>query len=537
MQKFFPCHLSSSLSVGLALASAGCSGAEPGATTADPAGTSANAVTAPQARETTATSRALRGPAGRVRSPLANPTLESALGKRVPTAHRVAEIPAGEAASAIGRIATHEPADARRTPEQTDPLSVGAAGERAPAIPVDPLVGATIHTDGGISIPQCHYPQHLMCNSSGCFCGPAPVHESVNPNPWFQLINIQYSLPGSMSEVDYTAGSYIGSQTSYQHVASIGVDAQVSWPGGSSVENKFTVGNISGSAQSLQVTSSSGVAITTNMTDDVVHHEKDIFAIWVNPLIQLTTINSVFTGLLVTSNGTPIVETVTAGQLLGLVPIESWKRLSALTPAQMQQLLAMDPFFSPNGFDPWSTRFDYVTSLELDGPPPGGNFVAHTYDMQTDMSSSSSSGIQISDELTADFGFSSLFKAGIDLQYQYQNITTSTNGTVADASLKIGSTNECVHMGIDVYRDKSFGTFITVPTTTDMTGAQSGWDCCDSNHSVCAEGDPLDANCGANSCLQTVCTFDPYCCDSYWDSICVGEATDWCSPVVCGNSL
>ncbi len=536
MRKLFLCGLSSSLSVGLALAAAGCSGAGPGQTTADPAHTSAEAVSAREAYETTGTSRARPGPALRARSPLANPTLPSALGKRVPEAHRIAEISAGEAAAASARIATLAQADSRRAPEQADPLSVWAPGERAPVPVADPIAGATFHTDG-LNLPHCNYPQHLICNASGCFCGPPPVHESVNPDPWFQVVNIQYSLPGSMSEVDYTAGSYIGSQTSYQHVASIGIDAQATWPTGSSIENKFTVGHISGSANSLQVTSSSGVAIMTNMTDDVVHHEKDIFAIWVNSLIQITTINGVFTGLLVTANGTPIVETVTAGQLLGLVPIESWKRLSALTPAQKQRILAMDPFFSPSGFNPGSTRFEYETSLELDGPPPGGNFVAHTYDLQTNLSNSSSSGIQITDELTADFGFSSLFKAGIDLQYQYQEITTTMNGTIADASLKIGSTNQCVHVGVDVYKDKSFGTFITVPTTTDMTGAQSGWDCCNSNHSVCAEGDPLDATCTANSCLQTVCASDPFCCASTWDSICVSEANAWCSPAVCGNPL
>jgi len=368
------------------------------------------------------------------------------------------------------------------------------------------------------------------------YCGPAPVTQTVTPSPWFQVINIQYSLPGSMSEVDYSQGSYIGSQTTYQRIGSIGIDAQGNWPTGS-VEDKFTVGKISGNANSLQVTSSTGTTITTNMTDDVVHHERDRFEIWVNPVIQMTTVGSTFTGVLVTSTSAPIVESVTAGELLGLTPIPSYKQLSALTDAQKQQILAMDPFWSANGFDPGSSRYEYETSVELDGPPMGGgNFVQSTYDITTDMSSSTSSGIQVTEELTEDFGFGSIIKAGIDLQYQYQRITTGTTGSVADSGLKIGSVNQCVHVGVDVYLDKSFNTLITVPTWYDETGASSGWDCCNSDHSVCEQGDPLDGTCTANSCIQTVCGQDSYCCDTYWDDICVGEATA-CTPTVCGNTL
>jgi hypothetical protein len=438
-------------------------------------------------------------------------------------------------------------------------FSASAAGLQAAGLPVNsllptaalepstspsPLLGPNrIEGLNLPPIPHCVAPYHLIFLPGVIYCGYDST-QSTTPNPWFQVVNIQYSLPGSMSEVDYTQGSYIGSQTSYQHMDSIGIDAQVSWPGGSSIENKFTVGGISGSANSLQVTSSSGIAITTNMTDDVVHHEKDIFDIWVNPVIETTTevlqigttTNNRVTKVLVTSPSSPIVESVTAGELLGLTPIPSYKALSKLSDAQKQQILAMDPFWSSSGFNPASTRFQYLTSVELDGPPPGGNFVASTYDVQTDISNSTSNGIQVTDELTADWGFNSLFKAGIDLQYQYQQIQTSTAGTIADASLKIGSINECVHVGVDVYKDLSFGTLVTVPTSHDETGAQSGWDCCNSDHSLCEQGNPLDGTCAANSCLQTVCGEDPYCCTNWWDDICVGEATA-CSPQICGSNL
>lgn len=533
-------RLSVSFPIGCVLVVGGCSGAPPGSSSTAPAAQVSQASNQPGTSPGRRLTNEERDARPRVQSKIAS----SVRGKRQPHAVRVASVPAGT--PSVPAVPTEVP----RLQTPVSPLApvlgdgslLTPPGETAPA--------ATPGTDRSDAIiinppPKCVAPYHLADLYPGpAYCDYDSTMNSI-PNPWFQVVNIQYSLPGSMSEAEYSQGSYIGSQASYQEVDSIGLDVQVGWPGGSSIEDKFTVGNISGGSSSLQVTSSSGIAITTNMTDDVVHHEKDIFEVWVNPVVQTTTsqrqysrgtTTNLITKILVTSTSTPRVESVTAGELLGLTPIPSYKALSALTDAQKQQILAMDPFWSSGGFNPASTRYQYETSVELDGPPPGGNFVQSTYDIQTDDSSSTSSGIQTTDEITADFGFDSLFKAGLDLQFQYQAISTSTNGTVADASLKVGSLNECVHVGVDVYKDLSFGTLITVPTWADESGAQSGWDCCNSDHSVCEQGDPLDGSCTANACLQTVCSEDPYCCANWWDDICVGEATA-CSPQVCGSPL
>jgi len=45
-------------------------------------------------------------------------------------------------------------------------------------------------------------------------------------------------------------------------------------------------------------------------------------------------------------------------------------------------------------------------------------------------------------------------------------------------------------------------------------------------HGVCTAGDKLDPTC--SSCVQQVCMADTYCCDTAWDSTCVGEVETYC---------
>ncbi len=47
-------------------------------------------------------------------------------------------------------------------------------------------------------------------------------------------------------------------------------------------------------------------------------------------------------------------------------------------------------------------------------------------------------------------------------------------------------------------------------------------------HDECVLGDPLDASC--NDCVAAICTEDPYCCDTEWDSVCISYVDDMCSP-------
>jgi hypothetical protein len=45
-------------------------------------------------------------------------------------------------------------------------------------------------------------------------------------------------------------------------------------------------------------------------------------------------------------------------------------------------------------------------------------------------------------------------------------------------------------------------------------------------HAICSTGAALKSTC--SSCTEQVCSSDSYCCDTKWDSECVGEVTSIC---------
>lgn len=54
------------------------------------------------------------------------------------------------------------------------------------------------------------------------------------------------------------------------------------------------------------------------------------------------------------------------------------------------------------------------------------------------------------------------------------------------------------------------------------SGTGGGSNC----HDVCVEGAALDTSC--STCAANVCAQDPYCCNTDWDSVCVGYVEDFC---------
>ena len=50
--------------------------------------------------------------------------------------------------------------------------------------------------------------------------------------------------------------------------------------------------------------------------------------------------------------------------------------------------------------------------------------------------------------------------------------------------------------------------------------------CASGCHNACLEGAPLTAGCSQE--VATVCSFDPFCCESAWDNICVSEVASGC---------
>ena len=60
----------------------------------------------------------------------------------------------------------------------------------------------------------------------------------------------------------------------------------------------------------------------------------------------------------------------------------------------------------------------------------------------------------------------------------------------------------------------------------NRTGTTGGNLQCAGQHAIICPGVALQS-CG-NSCITSICASDPYCCNTQWDDICVGEVTSIC---------
>ncbi|MCA9286532.1 MAG: hypothetical protein KDA22_15010, partial [Phycisphaerales bacterium] len=86
---------------------------------------------------------------------------------------------------------------------------------------------------------------------------------------------------------------------------------------------------------------------------------------------------------------------------------------------------------------------------------------------------------------------------------------------------------------VDLFCCDSSWDGICVDEASELCG-QPGL-CPDSDHDCFTEGGP---GCTDIACCETVCAVDAFCCNTSWDGICVGEATDLCDgqPGVCPAS-
>jgi subtilisin family serine protease len=53
-------------------------------------------------------------------------------------------------------------------------------------------------------------------------------------------------------------------------------------------------------------------------------------------------------------------------------------------------------------------------------------------------------------------------------------------------------------------------------------------------HAKCSVGAALGSGC--DTCTASICDLDPYCCDTYWDNICVNEVQSICGSLTCAAS-
>lgn len=92
---------------------------------------------------------------------------------------------------------------------------------------------------------------------------------------------------------------------------------------------------------------------------------------------------------------------------------------------------------------------------------------------------------------------------------------TTSNGTSGQGGFQTTAVVVASSAGVGGTTNSSVG------VTTTGTGGNPNCP-----HGVCDQGPPLQPSCGM--CETAVCGQDPYCCQAFWDQICVGEANTLC---------
>ncbi|HZO13767.1 MAG TPA: hypothetical protein VFB62_10935 [Polyangiaceae bacterium] len=95
--------------------------------------------------------------------------------------------------------------------------------------------------------------------------------------------------------------------------------------------------------------------------------------------------------------------------------------------------------------------------------------------------------------------------------------TTGSSGTATST----GTTTTTVAATSGTGGMSSSMSATTVTTTSSGTGGNPNCP-----HDVCTDGPALQPSCGM--CETSVCTQDPYCCQAWWDGLCIQEANQLC---------
>lgn len=97
-----------------------------------------------------------------------------------------------------------------------------------------------------------------------------------------------------------------------------------------------------------------------------------------------------------------------------------------------------------------------------------------------------------------------------------------------------GQNEHIVHMFCDLVNG-SYGICSACPGVVVDCGSGTGGGMGTCDHDVCSVGGPLKTDC--DMCTMELCAVDPYCCDTAWDSYCVNEVEQFCTGMNCGMPM
>jgi hypothetical protein len=233
--------------------------------------------------------------------------------------------------------------------------------------------------------------------------------------------------------------------------------------GGSGVgSNGFTTE--SGGSKSVAISKKSAFTLELTSQEDTLNHDHDLFILWVNPEVKLTSNLNTWTlsETLGPVDGQPMRwVAVLASQLEGKEPMTNGQKimLARLTPIDFQNILALDPALKGTSLASAKDRYDLIgTTVTVAGPSIG---LTTTTEVSTDnnhtVTSVSSEASTIGDE--AKIGFIDFFMSSHSVTWTYKTSSSNIAGQGEKITGSFGSSTQMENSVYDLYYDKVFKTF------------------------------------------------------------------------------
>jgi hypothetical protein len=326
------------------------------------------------------------------------------------------------------------------------------------------------------TVRKCAFSQDTRKVECECVGDPVVTATAVG-HPTYQLVSVTYVPPGKESDLKYGKGSTMGSRTEMTSTNEGGIIVQAGTTG-VDLEGKWTKGFKNGTAMTWQKSQSTTVGLSGNGEDDAPSHAKDVFNVWVNPVLVVTTNATTNQRIREEMKSAPEGVTVldfTAEQMADKSKVTDARKLKAwntMTPSDRSSILSTDPFLTNAALDP--ARFRKLETLQLLGPDNPGDLIPSrgltvSYDASTDTISGRSNTVEGTALFGGDvnvFGLKADLKTGVTYSYTYEKMLTDTKGVQQEAELTLKTSTQGYRADVDVYMDSLFGTFAAVPTKT-----------------------------------------------------------------------
>jgi hypothetical protein len=302
---------------------------------------------------------------------------------------------------------------------------------------------------------------------------------------------ILYQPPGDKSQIAYGTSNAIGTKTtttlSIKESGGVSI-SPVTVPGGASTPGVgASVTTTQTTSQAVSTTKTSGTTITMQVADgnDDPDHGQDQFWVIMGALAFVTDLHDghppnvtidYSQGLLDRWSAVQLEEIkqkpqdYTAADLSTALfpdPDRRTRAAAAFRPSDAEQLLARDPFFTPDpaGAVQDTTRFEPAIppQFQFFGPDFKGeslDIVGHNYTAAT--GTESSHGLSVEQQFSITIPFTG-FNANASITYGYQTVTTDSTTDSLTANIALGSDHVCTNGTVDLFLDKAFGTFLAIP--------------------------------------------------------------------------